>query len=457
MNEQLKENKMGTMPISKLIISMSLPMMISMLVQALYNIVDSIFVAKICEDALTAVSLAFPMQSLMISIGNGTSVGVNALLSKYLGQKQPEKASASAKNGIFLSIISCLVFMVIGWFFSEAFFRAQTTDIEIVSYGTTYLKWVTVFSLGIYLQLMFERLLTSTGKTIYSMISQLTGAIINIILDPILIFGLFGAPELGVAGAAIATVIGQYAAAFVGLICNIKFNKEISISFKGFRPNGKMIKKIYAVGIPSIIMMSIGSVMTFLMNKILLGFTSTASAVFGVYFKLQSFIFMPVFGLNSGMIPVVAYNYGARNKKRITTTIRLCITYAVSIMVIGMLIMQFFPKVLLNLFEASPSMIEIGVPALRLISLSFPFAGFCMIISSTFQALGNGVFSMLVSFVRQLIVLIPAAFLLSLTGNVTNVWFSFPIAEISSVLLSTGFFIHLYKTKIKSLEVYDNV
>ncbi|MBP3359508.1 MAG: MATE family efflux transporter [Clostridia bacterium] len=452
----MQENKMGTMPIGKLIISMSLPMMLSMLVQALYNIVDSIFVAKICENALTAVSLAFPIQNLMISVGSGTSIGVNSLLSKYLGQKRPHDASLSAKNGIFLSLCSFVVFAAVGLIFSKLYFTVQTPDTEIIDFGSTYLFICLVFSFGIFMQLIFERLLLSTGKTVYAMISQLSGAITNIIFDPILIFGLFGFPEMGVAGAAIATVAGQHVACIVGLVLNIKCNHEISISMKGFRPDLRMIKKIYSVGVPSIIMMSIGSVMTFLMNKILLIFSSTAAAVFGVYFKLQSFIFMPIFGMNSGIVPIIAYNYGAEKKERITKTLSHCIFYAVAIMLIGAVIMQLFPKQLLALFEASENMLGIGVTALRIISLSFIFAGYCIILSSAFQALGDGIMSMTVSIIRQLVILVPSAYLLSLTGNVANVWWAFPIAELSSVTLSTIFMVRVYKNKIKKLGEKQN-
>lgn len=452
----MQENKMGTMPVGRLIISMSLPMMLSMLVQALYNIVDSIFVAKICENALTAVSLAFPIQNLMISVGSGTAIGVNSLLSKYLGQKRPHDASLSAKNGIFLSLCSFVVFAVAGLFFSKLYFTVQTADSEIIDFGNTYLFICLVFSFGIFMQLIYERLLLSTGKTIFAMISQLSGAITNIILDPILIFGLLGLPEMGVAGAAVATVAGQHVAFIVALVLNIKGNHEISISMKGFRPDLRMIKKIYAVGVPSIIMMSIGSVMTFLMNKILLIFSSTAAAVFGVYFKLQSFIFMPIFGMNSGIVPVIAYNYGAEKKERITKTLSHCIIYAVSIMLVGAAVMQLFPNQLLSLFEASDHMLEIGVTALRIISLSFIFAGYCIILSSAFQALGDGIMSMTVSIVRQLVVLIPSAYLLSLTGNVANVWWAFPIAEIASVTLSTIFMTRVYKNKIKKLGEKQN-
>ena len=445
------ENKMGVMPVNKLLISMSLPMMISMLVQALYNVVDSIFVAKISEDALTAVSLAFPLQNLMIAIGAGTGVGINAILSKCLGEKNFKGADDSANNGIFLAVLSWLIFVVIGIFGVVPFFQIQTDNVTIREYGITYSAIVAVGSIGAFFQMAFERLLQSTGKTFYTMITQGTGAVVNIILDPILIFGLLGMPKMGVAGAAVATVIGQCVAALLAIFYNIRKNHEISLKIKGFRPHGKTIAKIYSVGIPSIIMISIGSVMTYMINQILMAFSSTATAVFGVYFKLQSFIFMPVFGLNNGLIPILAYNYGARKKERILEALKLAILYAVCIMGIGTVIFQVAPEFLLSLFNASDDMLTIGVMALRRISLCFMFAGFCIILGSTFQAFGEGIFSMLVSIGRQLVVLIPVAYLLARTGSVGNVWWAFPIAEIASVILSIIFFRHTYHKCIKTL------
>jgi len=445
-------NKMGTMPIPKLLISMSLPMMISMLVQALYNIVDSMFVAQLNEDALTAVSLAFPIQTLMIAIASGTGVGINALLSRNLGEKNYEAADSAAKNGLFLGIASCIIFAVIGGLGSHFFFAAQTDNQTIVTYGTQYLTIITVCSAGIFLQITLERLMQSTGKTIYNMITQGTGAIINIILDPILIFGLFGLPKLEVAGAASATIIGQVIAVLMSFYFNLTRNKEINISLRGFRPHMRTIAVIYEVGIPSIIMQAIGSVMTFGMNKILLIFSSTAAAVFGVYFKLQSFIFMPVFGLNNGMIPIIAFNYGARNKDRIIQTIKLSIIIAVSIMLFGLAIFQTLPGFLLrNLFDASENMLKIGVPALRIISLSFLFAGYCIIVGSVFQALGNAVYSLIVSAARQLFVILPVAYVFARIFGLHMVWWSIPIAEIASVVMSTVLLRHIYKTKIKQL------
>lgn len=447
-----EENKMGVMPVPKLLITMSLPMMISMLIQALYNIVDSMFVAQLSEDALTAVSLAFPIQSLMIAIAAGTGVGINALLSRNLGEKDYKGADRAAKNGIFLAVISCIIFAVLGVTGSHFFFAIQTENQRIVDYGTQYLSIITFFSVGIFLQITFERLLQSTGRTIYNMITQGTGAIINIILDPILIFGWFGLPRLEVVGAALATIIGQIIALSMSIFFNHTKNKEINLSMKHFRPHKHTISVIYKVGVPSIIMQSIGSVMTFGMNKILLMFSSTAAAVFGIYFKLQSFIFMPIFGLNNGMIPIIAYNYGAKNKERIKQTVKLSILMAIVIMIIGLIIFQSCPQFFLaTLFDASAHMLEIGVPALRIISLSFLFAGFCIIASSVFQALGNGVYSLIVSVARQLLVILPVAYIFAKVFGLSMVWWSIPIAETVSLILSALLLKRVYRLKINSM------
>ncbi len=443
--ELQQENKMGVMPVNKLLLSMPLPIMISMLVQALYNIVDSIFVAKISENALTAVSLAFPIQSLMIATATGTGVGVNAILSKSLGEKNFEKANKTAANGVFLAVLSYLLFVVVGIAATVPFYQSQTGDEEILGYGIQYLTIVCVASIGIFAQIIFERLLQSTGKTIYTMITQGTGAVINIILDPILIFGLFGMPEMGVA----ATVIGQVIAGIMGCIINEKVNREIKVEWRGFRPDMEIIGGIYKVGIPSIIMQAIGSLMTYGMNLILISFTPTATAVFGVYFKLQSFIFMPVFGLNNGMVPIIAYNYGAGKRNRLIQTIKLSIAYAMALMVVGFLVFQFCPHILLQWFDASETMMGIGIPALRTISFSFLLAGFCIICGSVFQAFGNGVYSMVVSIARQLVVLLPAAYLLARLGNVNYVWWAFPIAELMSLALSSYFLFRIYHKIIK--------
>lgn len=450
-----KENKMGVMPVPKLLISMSLPMIISMLVQALYNIVDSIFVAQLNEQALTAVSLAFPVQNLMIAVAAGTGVGINALLSKSLGEKKHEQANAIARNGIFLALLSCMVFAILGLIGSRLFFQVQTTDELIVEYGAQYMSVVTIASLGVFMQITFERLLQSTGKTIFNMVTQGTGAIINIILDPILIFGWFGFPKMGVTGAAVATVIGQWIAALLGIVFNHKFNREINASMKGFKPCKKTIGAVYKIGVPSIIMQSINSVTTFAMNNILLMFNSTAATVFGVYFKLQSFVFMPVFGLTNGMIPIVAYNYGARNKKRIKDTLKLSIGIAVGIMLVGVIIFQTAPTTLLRMFDASELMIEIGVPALRIISLSFIFAGYSIICSAVFQALGNGVYSLIISVARQIVVIIPVAFIFAKLFGLGMVWWSYPIAEIVSVVVCTIFLKRIFRERISSIEVQN--
>lgn len=447
----MTENKMGVMPIDKLIISMSLPIMISMLVQALYNIIDSIFVAMISENALTAVSMAFPIQNLMIAVGVGTAVGVNALLARSLGEKDFEKVNKIAENAVFLVILSFLGFFLIGVFLSGAFYRSQTDIEEIVTYGTEYLTICCCFSLGIFTQLMFERLLQATGKTIYTMFTQGTGAIVNIILDPILIFGLCGMPKLGVAGAAIATVVGQFVAGILAVFFNQKKNHEVHIQMRGFRPDGAMIGQIYSIGVPSIIMQAIGSVMNYGMNLILISFSSTATAVFGVYYKLQSFIFMPVFGLNNGIIPIVAYNYGAGQRERVQKTRLHSTVYAITIMMVGLLAFQLVPGPLLKMFSASDTMLGLGIPALRIFSISFPFAGFCIASSGIFQAMGKAFYSMIVSVARQLIVLLPVAYTLAQLGNVNYVWWAIPIAEIMSLGMTIFFMFRLNRNIIKKI------
>lgn len=435
-NNTLKDNKMGYMPEGKLLITMSLPMMISMLVQALYNIVDSIFVSRICEDALTAVSLAFPLQTLMIGMAVGLSVGMNAMLSKALGEQNTEKVNASATNTLFMTILNILFFIVLGLSVVRPFFAGQTDNEAIINYGTDYLTIICCMGAGLFFQIIFEKLLQSTGKTVLSMISQMTGAIVNLILDPILIFGLFSFPRLEVKGAAIATVAGQIIGACVGLVLNVLYNKEVSLNLKGFRPGWRVIMEIYKVGLPSIFMQCVGSVMTYGMNRILIVFTSTAVAVFGVYFKLQSFVFMPLFGLTSGLVPIVAFNYGARKCSRVLETIKIAILVAVAIMVAGAAAFAMFPSSILSLFDASEHMLSMGIPALRIICIHFPVAAVCIILSSTFQALGNGLYSLIVSLIRQIAVLLPAAYFLSLTGNVNAVWWAFPIAEIASLTVT---------------------
>ena len=451
-SEAPAENKMGVMPVNRLLFSMSLPMILSMLVQALYNIVDSIFVAQIGETALAAVSLAFPVQNLIIAVSVGTGVGVNALLSRSLGEKNQETANLAAVNGIFVFFLSYLLFAVFGLFFARMYFSVQTSNPEIIEQGTIYLSVCSIFSFGIFLEIALERIMQSTGRTIYNMITQGLGAIINIILDPILIFGLFGFPRMGILGAAVATVIGQIIAMLLLLYFNIRKNSDVNLNMRRFRPDTAIIAEIYRVGLPSIIMQSIGSVMTFGMNQILFAFSSTAVAVFNVYFKLQSFVFMPVFGLNNGMVPIVSYNYGARKRKRLVDTVKFSALLAVAIMLVGLVVIQLFPANILGLFEASPDMLAIGVPALRIISLCFVFAGFSIICSSTFQALGNGLLSMMISIVRQLLILLPAAFFLSLSGSVTAVWWAFPIAELASLALCVIFLRRIYRRVILPLE-----
>lgn len=451
--EVKEENKMGTMPVGKLIFNMSLPMMVSMLVQALYNIVDSIFVAKLSENALTAVSLAFPLQTLLIAVGAGTGVGMNALLSKSLGEKNFKKANDTAANAAVLYILSYILFLILGFSVVKLFYLSQigNADVEIMEMGIEYLSTVMIFSFGLFTQFFFERLLTSTGRTIFSMTSQLTGAVTNIILDPILIFGLFGAPKMGVTGAAVATVIGQCVAGIVAATCNYKYNYDVKLSFKGFKPDLKIIGTIYAVGVPSIIMQSIGSIMTYCMNRILIEFSSTATAVFGVYFKLQSFFFMPVFGLNNGITPIIAYNYGAKHRKRMINTIKLSMAVAFCLTFIGFVAFEAIPQVLLGMFNSSQQLLEIGIPALRIIGIHFLIAWFCIVAGTVFQALGKAVFSMIVSIMRQLFVLVPVAYILAKVGGLHAVWWSFPIAEVISLAVSLTFLIRIYNTIIKKL------
>lgn len=435
----LSENKMGVYPVGKLLADMAIPMMISMIVQAFYNIVDSVFVSRISENALTAVSLAFPLQSLCIAVGSGTAVGMNAILSRSLGEKRQDMVDRSANTGIFLFICSYVLFALIGIFLTKPFFMAQTDVEEILKHGIGYSSICLICSVGIFMQFCFERLLQSTGRTNLAMITQLVGAITNIILDPILIFGLFGLPRMEVAGAALATVIGQIFAAILALIMNLKKNPEVHIRPKLIRFDAAIAGEIYRVGLPSIIMQSIGSIMTFCMNKILIAFSTTAAAVFGAYFKLQSFVFMPIFGLNNAMVPILAYNYGAAKPERVKQTIKLSIASAMSIMAVGLLVFETLPAVLLGFFDASEHMMEIGVPALRIIALHFVLAGFCIPAGSVCQAIGNPVYTLVTSVCRQLVVLLPVAWLLAQSGRLELVWFAFPIAEIMSMTMSTIF------------------
>lgn len=449
--EQIQENKMGTTPIFKLIISMSLPAMFSMIVQSLYNIVDSIFVSQIGEEALTALSLAFPVQLLMISVAVGTGVGVNSLVSRRLGEGRRDEASNAATHGLVLAFLSWITFALLGFFLTKPFFQSFSSNPTVVSMGCDYVYVVTIFSFGIFIQIALEKTLQATGNMIYPMLFQLTGAITNIILDPIMIFGLLGFPKLGVRGAAIATVIGQVFAMTLSLYVIFKKNHEVHITLKNFKFHGKTIKDIYQVGLPAIIMQSIMSVLVGGLNAILTTFSEAAVAVLGVYYKLQSFIFMPVFGLTQGVMPIMGYNYGARNKKRLTDTLKIGVVIAMIIMTIGTLIFMLIPDKLLMIFNASAQMQSIGVPALRIISLCFIAAAIGILFSTLFQAVGNGIYSLLISILRQLVVILPAAYLLSRIG-LNYVWYAFPIAEVVSFIVSVLLFQRLYNRNIKYLE-----
>ena len=438
--EQVRtENKMGTMPIGKLLANMAIPMMVSMLVQAFYNVVDSVYVSQLNENALSAISLAFPLQNLMIAFGSGTAVGTNALLSRALGAKRHDLVDRAANTSIFLMFCNFAVFCVLGLTLSRSFFLAQTDVSQIVEYGTSYTSICLGASIGIFAQFCFERLLQSTGRTKLAMYTQITGAVINIILDPILIFGWLGFPRMEVAGAALATVIGQIVAAILAIWMNLKYNPDVRIRPSHIRFHWDTVKEIYRVGIPSIVMMSISSVMNFGLNQILIAFSTTATAVFGVYFKLQSFIFMPVFGLNNGMVPIISYNYGARKPERVKKTIRLSITAAICLMLIGLALFELIPGTLLTLFNATGRMRKIGIPAFRIIAIHFLFAGFCIVSGSVFQAIGNPLHALINSVCRQLVVLLPAAWLLAQTGKLEMVWFCFPSAVIFSFTLSAIF------------------
>ena len=450
----MEGNKLGTMPISKLIWNMSLPIIVSMLVQALYNIVDSVFVSRICEQALTAVSLAFPAQNLMIGLATGTAVGVNALMGRALGAGERERANHIATNGVFLAGVGFAICAILAAFFARMFFAAQTSIDYIVDNGATYLRICCCASLGLFAEIMFERLLQSTGRSILSMYTQGLGAIVNIILDPICIFVL----NMGVAGAAVATVIGQFCGCALALYFNLKKNHDIRLHFKGFRPHWKIIGQIYAIGLPSVVMVAIGSVMTFCMNKILIAYHSakeTAATAFGIYFKLNSFIFMPIFGLNNGVVSIIAYNYGAQHRRRMTETIKRSTIYASCIMLLGMSIFLSIPGTLLKIFDATDTLLAVGVPALRIISLSFCMAGASIALTSAFQALGKSLYSMLISIIRQLVFLVPLAYILARygagIGNNDLVWWSYPIAEIAALTVSLLFFRHMYKTLIAKL------
>lgn len=456
MEVKAKENKMGIMPIPKLLFSISVPIIISMLVQALYNIVDSIFVARFDNLAGTgALTLAFPVQNLMIALAVGLAVGTNALLSRSLGEKNREKVDLVAGQGFFLTLCGYLIFLVFGLFLTEPFVALQKeAGSAVYTYSVEYISIISIGSIGVFIQVVTERLMQATGRSLLSMVIQLSGALVNIILDPILIFGLLGAPAMGVAGAAIATVIGQVVAAAIGIFLNLKYNPDVTLKIKNFIPSPKVLREMLAIGIPSVLMQAIGSVMTFSMNNILGGFSQEAENVFGVYFKLQSFVFMPVFGLNNGMVPIIAYNYGARRRPRIYATMKLAAVVAVSYMVIGLLAFQLLPELLLSFFAASEAMLAIGKVALRTISLSFILAGFSIVSISTCQALGRSIYSLIVSIVRQLVILIPAAYLLSLSGRVELVWWAFPTAELFGCALCIIFVMHVLKKALGDMPKY---
>ena len=447
----LAENKMGVMPVPKLLMNMALPMIISMLVQALYNIVDSIYVSQVSESAVTALSLAFPVQNLQVGFAVGLGVGVNSLLSKSLGQKNQEAADRAAGNGIFLMLIAVAFFVLFGLLGVRRYFSMQSQVAETVESGIAYTRICCVFTMGMFVEILGERLLQATGRTVHSMIVQATGAIINIILDPIFIHGRFGIPAMGVAGAAVATVIGQWIGACLCIFFNLRYNSDIRFSWRFLKPKAGTVGPILAVGVPAIVMNAIGSVMNFGMNQILQSFQETATGVFGIYYKLQSFFFMPLFGMNSATISIIAFNYGAKKPDRIVKTLRWACGIAVGIMLAGLLAFQLAPDVLLGLFNPSEDFLAIGTSALRIISIHFPVAAFCIILGACFQALGNGIYSTIVSLCRQLFVLLPVAYLLSLTGDVHNVWWAFPVAEIASGLVTALLFTRIYRQKVKPL------
>ena len=448
---EMKENKMGVMPIGKLLLNMALPIVIAMLVQAFYNVVDSIYVSQISESAVTALSLAFPVQNMQIGFAVGIGVGVNSLLSKSLGQKDQEAANFAAGNGIFLMLIATALFLVFGIFGSRPYFEMQSDVAETVEGGIVYTSICCVFSLGIFVEVLGERLLQATGRTFHTMLSQGIGAVVNIILDPIFIHGWFGIPAMGIAGAAVATVIGQWAGAVLVIIFNLKYNKDVRFGLKYLKPKAAAIGPILTVGVPSIVMNGIGSVMNFGMNQILQGFGETSTGVFGIYFKLQSFFFMPLFGINNATISIIAYNYGAQKPERIKGTLKLACTVALILMTAGLLVFQLVPDLLLGMFNPSENFLIIGRNALRTISWSFPMAAVCIALGASFQALGNGIYSTVTSLGRQLIVLLPVAYLMSLTGDVHNVWLSYPIAEVASGALTLFFFMRIWRRKIRPL------
>ena len=453
MQQQERSRMLGTMPMNKLVPKVAVPIMISMLVQALYNVVDGIFVARYSADAFTAVSLVFPVQMLMIAVSTGLGVGINSLISRRLGEKRGDAALDAAKHGIFLELCGVALFCLFGLFLSKVYMHIFTDDANLQKLGEEYLFIVTVFCLGLFMSVVFERMLQATGNTTLSMATQLLGAVVNIILDPIMIFGLLGCPRMGIAGAAIATVIGQFCGMFLGFILNQTRNHELRLTLRPFfRPHGAVLTDILAVGIPSVVMQAISSVMNVLMNMILLGFGNVAVNVLGAYFKLQSFVFMPVFGMNNGIVPIIAYNYGARKPDRIRAAAKLGFLYGAAIMAVGVLLFWLIPGRLLGIFNASDYMLEIGIPALRLISLSFLPAAFGIVTSSVCQALGHGVLSLIVSVLRQLVLILPVSWLLGHFVGLSAVWAAFPFAEVFSFLLSAVFMGYMFKTVVRPLE-----
>lgn len=455
MSKKSSENKMGTQAIGPLLFRMAVPVVLSMLVQALYNVVDSIYVSRVSESAVTAISLAFPIQNLLIGTSIGIAVGVSSLFSRCLGSGEEDRAKKIASHGVILAACGMALFMLFGIFGAGPFFHMQSDVQETVQGGTAYIQICTIASCGIFFEVLFERLLQGTGRTSYTLLTQGVGAVLNILLDPVFIFGYFGLPAMGVAGAAVATVLGQIVAAILAFLLNWKKNPEAKIGFRGFRLEGSIVGGIMSIGVPSIAMMAVGSIMTFGMNQILQGFSETATGVFGIYFKVQSFIFMPIFGLNNAMIPIIAFNYGAKKPDRIMKTILLCCLTALCVMVAGFLAFQFIPDVILSIFDPSPDFMEIGCRALRIISFSFPLAAFGVVLGSVFQAMGNGLYSTIVALARQLVVLLPVAYLLSLSRNLDVVWLAFPIAEFASILVTAAFMAVTYKKKIKPLRAAE--
>lgn len=456
MQPTLRENKMGVMPIGKLLANMAVPMILSMLVQALYNVVDSIYISRFSESAVTALGLAFPVQNVQIGFSVGIGVGVNSLLSKSLGEGNRERADRAAGNGIFLALIASVIFILFGFFGTRPYYEMQGASAEIVERGIAYTRICCIFTLGIYFEVLFERMLQATGRTLHTMVTQGVGAVVNIVLDPVFIFGVdaLGIPAMGAAGAAIATVLGQWMAAILALIFNLKLNPDVHLSLKNILPKADVIRPILTVGVPSMIMNSVSSVMNFSMNQILLGFPvvgEIATGVFSIYYKLQSFFFMPLFGLNNATISIVAFNYGARNPKRITKTLKIACGTALCFMLLGLLAFTLIPETLLGIFKLSDTFVALGKEALRIISLHFPIAAICIALGASFQALGNGMYSTITSLCRQMIALLPAAYLLSLSGDVNMVWWAFPIAELVSLAATTFFFVRIYRKKIQTL------